>query len=741
MNPRAAYPLALCLGLAAQDAPRVTQPAPPPAVGFAAAHGVFECDGQLVALGPDYKAWFHHGEVEFVPAFGRSAPRNHPLRLRATGMARGDTAVAFAAVAAERRGDDAVQFRRTNDVTEVYSLHERGLEQTFVLAKRPAGDGDLHVTLAVRCDVAGEPDGQGGLRFQVPDVGVFTLGTLTGVDAHGNRASGSLLCTRDTLTLTLPADFVDHAAYPLVLDPLLGGPTLQSGLDREYPDVVYDHGTGDWCAVWVTYVSATDADVYGQRIAQATGSPVGGVFPIDVSTANTDYPRLGSVRLVGRVLVVYHVDGAVFPPTSDRIVGRSINVATGVASADATIASVNSIYDVAGDETTVDDEALVVWGASNNMDVLAAQVTLNATGAPVPSSPVVVDTGSTTGALCSISKTSGGTGKYLIAWRPAGSPLVNPPTTLHGVLVSRNLAILTPSHVLDTNAWGVPSVDCSGSSYLVAYTHLEPASTTNRDVMAVSVAHQAAAGILVVTAGPTAIEATPGQDDNHPQVAWLGQRYGVTFSEGPGTNSENVGAWLVDPDCTTCNTRMSLTGVNLSANYTQERQPRIAGRAAWQPGANDGMVVYTEDQPSPSHPIVVGQRVLSVGPGGAVTSLGGGCGQGGLATATTNGFALGNNACRFECSGLPAGALPLCCLGVPSPTIPCGTCTFLNPLASFFEPSLAGTASHTFRVPCSTIYIGFQMEVQWVSLLTPSSPCPLVPGMSASARVRFTVGP
>lgn len=77
---------------------------------------------------------------------------------------------------------------------------------------------------------------------------------------------------------------------------------------------------------------------------------------------------------------------------------------------------------------------------------------------------------------------------------------------------------------------------------------------------------------------------------------------------------------------------------------------------------------------------------------------------------------------------------------VPAATIGCGACTFLNPLASYYEPNVAGAAAHAFAVPCATAVYGFQMEVQWVSLLTPSSPCPLVAGLSASNRVRFAVG-
>ncbi|MGB3969312.1 MAG: hypothetical protein WBO45_21440 [Planctomycetota bacterium] len=724
-----ALPAALCLGLAAQQ-PGLRAPA---ATGLATAQGVFVCDGELVALGANYKAWFCDGEVEFVPAFGRTAKHNVPLRLRATGMARGEAAVAFASVPAQRHGAEAVRFARAVGVAEIFVAQERGLEQSFVFAERPAGNGDLVVTCALQCECDSAADGQGGLVFAAPGVGTFTIGAVTGIDAAGERVRGALQRTGNTLTMSLPADFVDRATYPLVLDPLLGGPVLASGLDRENADVVFDAGTGDWLAVWQTFdSSSSDADIYGQRIDQATGSAFGGVFPIDVTSVNTLNPRAGSVRSAGRVLVVYHWAG-IF---TGALQCRTIAVAAGTASTAATLASTGwSRYAVASEDTTADNEALVVWGTGT--DVVAMQVTVNASGAPLVSVAISIVSG-LTDPTCSISKTNGGSGNYLIAWRSAGILPVGG-TTLYAILVSRNLAVLTPSHTVDTAVSGAAAIDCNGSRYLVAYTRWESGGMT-RDIRCASVVYLAAFGALTVIDGPTPLEATVGQDETWPDVAWLGQRYCVTFTENTGTTTENAFAWLVSPDCTTCNTRMTLAGVNLTTSYTLERDARVAGRAHFVAGAIDGEIVYTEDQTTPPHPIVVGQRVVSSGPGGAVTNLGGGCGQGGTATSTANGFAVGNTNCQFAVTGLAPGALPLCCLAVPAATIPCGTCTFLNPLATYFEPNVAGTATFTFAVPCGTVFIGFQMDVQWASLLTPTSPCPLVSGLSASNRVRFTVG-
>lgn len=730
---------AVGMGLSAQ------QPEPPIAMPAAHAQGVFRCDDQLIAIGANYKAYFRAGEVEFVPAFGRAAPHNVPLRLRATSMARGGAVVPFVASAPERRGDDRVQFARAAGVVEVFTALERGLEQAFVFTERPAGQGDLVVECDLHCEVAGVPDGAGGLSFFVPGVGPFPLGAVTGIAADGDRVRGTVHLEGSKLSLSLPAAFVERAAYPLVLDPLLGGPTLVSGLDREDAGIVHDPATGDWLAVWAVVVTSGDTDIHAQRISQATGSPVGGSFPIDASTVDTTMPRVAAVRVTGRVLVAYRRPGGLF--SAPTLWGRTVQVSAQAVSIESQLANFSgNNFAVASEDTTADNEALLVWGngtigTAGSGSVLAVQVTVTAAGAPIAGTPVTIASG-LNNPYCSISKTNGGTGNYLIAWRDVYAPLpISGPHTLYSILVSRNLSILTPVRILANDATGTPAIDSSGGLYLVAYERWEAGQTTYRDIMCAGVLHFAAFGVLTVTSGPLSIEATAGQDEADPDVAWVGQRFVVTFDENFGTTTENAAAWLVNPDCTHCSTRMSLGGVNLTSSYTLERVPRVAGRAHFVAGAEDGEIVYGEDSTVTPHPIVVGQRVLGVGPGGTVTDLGGGCGQGGTATSTTNGFALGNTDCRFEVTGLAAGALPLCCLGVPAATIPCGGCTFVNPLASFFEPNVAGAAAHAFVVPCDPIYLGFQMEVQWLSLLAPTSPCPLVSGMTASNRVRFTVGP
>jgi hypothetical protein len=712
------------------------QPAPPADLIRTGNQGVFRCDEQWVGIGDRYKVHFDAHGFDFVPTLGKAAAHDVPLRLEAVRVRRHGAALRLNAVPPEELGDNAVRYARAAGVDELLETRHEGLEQSFVFAHRPEGTGDLVVCCNLVCEVPGRTTDGGGLSFDIEGVGAITIGAVTGIDASGSRITGSIHLAGGTLELSLPGDFVDRASYPLVLDPLLSTATLLSGIDRTEPDVVFDPATGDWLAVWTVQVSATDRDIYGQRVSQATGSPVSGAFPIDVGQGDTAEAQLASVRLTGRALVVYRS----FALLGNSLLCRSVDVGARTAS---TVASIGSGYNhaVASDETLADDEALVVY-ATNSNDVEGVQVTVPASGPPVRLAPVTLAT-NLYAASCSISRTGGGNGTYLVAWKEnSGLPFPATQYPVYGCAVSRNMVILTPAHLLVPAAVGKPAIDASGSRFLLAYALREPGSTppySLHDIYSVSVAYLAAFSSLIVTDGPSPVEATPNQDELLPDVAWLGQRFCVTFTENYGASNENVGARLVNPDCSLCSTRMALAGVNLNPGYVQEREARVSSRAPWLSGVDDGEVVFLEDNPSAPHPLVIGQRVEAIGPGGAIVDLGGGCGPGGVA-GSSGSFALGNDAFAFTVSGLPPGALTFLALALPVPALSCGSCTLINPASLEFKPAIAGAATSPFTLPCAVGYFGLPIQAQWMSLLTNSTVCPQAPGLAATNRLQFTIG-
>jgi len=245
--------------LAATGVAQAPQAAPTTA---SAGSALAEIDSVLWGAGAAWKARFDTGRVEFTPALGLAAPQNEPFALRALAAGRGEPAP-LAAVAPRR--EDGLVLYEHGALTERYEPRADGLEQSFVFAAPPAGSGDLVVRLAVETSLPFAGDGAGSLRFAGVHGGV-ALGAVTGVDAGGRTAAGALRRLPDaTLELSLPAAFVDTAAFPVVLDPLISPavPVGDTALDEEAPDAAWDDDYSHWMVVWQVDFSAADQDIRG----------------------------------------------------------------------------------------------------------------------------------------------------------------------------------------------------------------------------------------------------------------------------------------------------------------------------------------------------------------------------------------------------------------------------------------------------------------------------------------------
>lgn len=183
--------------------------------------GVGVVEGEVRAGGPDYAARFASDGVHYLALSHRRGVDAASLRYRFAAVARGgrDRLVRAAAAAPTVAGQE-VHYEH-GGVREVYAAQVDGIEQSFVIAQRPDGEGDLVVRGAIATDLPLTSASASGLCFERDGHGV-TFGAVTGIDANGVRMSGTLQLRGNTLELTLPAAFVEHAAYPLTVDPLIG---------------------------------------------------------------------------------------------------------------------------------------------------------------------------------------------------------------------------------------------------------------------------------------------------------------------------------------------------------------------------------------------------------------------------------------------------------------------------------------------------------------------------------------
>ncbi|MBL8739397.1 MAG: hypothetical protein JNL12_23420 [Planctomycetes bacterium] len=115
-----------------------------------------------------------------------------------------------------------------------------------------------------------------------------------------------------------------------------------------------------------------------------------------------------------------------------------------------------------------------------------------------------------------------------------------------------------------------------------------------------------------------------------------------------------------------------------------------------------------------------------------------GCGNGGTASTYGGAFATGNPNFGFQLTGANPAAFLVFDLGLASPGIACGSCVMTDPIVLVFATNLGGSAQLAFPVPSNPLFIGPTFEFQWLANDGLASPCPLHPGWSSTARVRFS---
>lgn len=158
--------LALALWVAAS--PLAQSPSVP-----TAAFGVTDDSGVLRAGGPAYSATFDTDGCEFTPLLGARAPRTYPLRCSLAAVRRGQTVVYTrnGVPAQPQREGTTIRYLRTSELVERYDVGSAGIEQSFVLATRPAGSGELVVELDVATDLALVDAGPDQLAYSVHGLG------------------------------------------------------------------------------------------------------------------------------------------------------------------------------------------------------------------------------------------------------------------------------------------------------------------------------------------------------------------------------------------------------------------------------------------------------------------------------------------------------------------------------------------------------------------------------------------
>ncbi len=181
------------------------------------------------ASGPDYKVSFHDG-MAFYPMLGKDAPRNLPVRWVTTSVRVGDRELLQDAPRTAYT-DWRFEFQH-DEFTEAYDVRADGVEQTFVLHRRPDAVGDL--VIRGRLDTELRAD---RLPAQVSDLelrddrgnAVVRYGRALAFDDSGATRDVSTQYDGDAVELRLSQEFLANATYPLTVDPLLSNAMVSPG--------------------------------------------------------------------------------------------------------------------------------------------------------------------------------------------------------------------------------------------------------------------------------------------------------------------------------------------------------------------------------------------------------------------------------------------------------------------------------------------------------------------------------
>jgi hypothetical protein len=683
------------------------------------ARGVSVVDGRTFGFGPGYTVELDDRGMTYSPAFGPGSPRAHHLSFELLDVRRGAERVHAATPTAPAVAGDSVAFAR-GSIVERYEMRADGVHQTFLFQEPLPGRGDLVVRGRVDTSFAGAFAAPGGgIAFEQPGIGVVEYGAVLGIDAAGREAAGELRLVGDELELVLPASLVDDAAYPLLLDPLVGTTVTLSGTGAvSSPAVAYDVTNDVYFVAWDHEPGGGLHELRGALVSAATGAVVASSL-IGMNNTLEYQASVGNVNASDRFLLAYHSNAGGVPFAEVR--AYAVSAVTGAQSGGLTVIgtgnSAHSRPDVGGVRNGSNDAALVVW-KEDGFGLRGAQVTVETTGAPILDATFTVtsDPGDDNPA---VSHAAGALGSpYAVVWERAGD--------IWGRAIDSDGNELAPERQitlpLGFNVKARPDVDGDGTDFVVAWEREESLASPFRDVYAAPVT---LAGGLLSVGTVVAIEANADDDERNPAVAFAGDKSFVAYVDTDGTDNVYVKG-VATLTAEVCEVGMALN------TPAEDRAPALASEWAGGSSAGDGLyVAWRGDE-------ILGQRLEAFG-GGVVTDLGGGCADGG--TMDSKGpAAVGNQDFTLGLTG-SGGSLALLSISLPTLPFICGSCETIV-LGSFLDvpaPIAGGKASLPVPIPFDSALAGVQVHAQWTALGIATSPCALFPNVASSNRLEIGI--
>lgn len=253
--------------------------------------------------------------IEFTADGMRFAPRKngvlvpgHEVTYRLIGVRPGEEEPLAAAMPTTPEArENVVDYDHPVGLVERYVVDEQGVEQLFVVDEPLSPDGDLEIVGQFQTALTAElVDPTKGVRFHDGEVDVLTYSGALVFDAAGRQAPAPLRLDGEQVTISVPAEWLAGATYPVTIDPRLEGGIINVGylsLDQDNPAVAYSTLSGQYLVVFES--SSNNGNILGQFVDAKTGALLGSYFYIANSTSSENNPDVAYDPGNDRFLVVY----------------------------------------------------------------------------------------------------------------------------------------------------------------------------------------------------------------------------------------------------------------------------------------------------------------------------------------------------------------------------------------------------------------------------------------------------
>lgn len=242
------------------------------------------------AAGAGYKVSFHDGFV-FYPQLSADYPEHLPLRWRTESITvGGKLLIDVHTPPVHVHGPWRYEYQWAG-VTEAYDVRPEGVEQSFVIARRPPHRGDLVVSGRVETRLVPQaPIASAHAAITFADAkgqALVRYGEAFAVDALGRRTALVTTCDTDRILLTVSDACLQNAVFPLTIDPLTSPVTFwQADLRRVCIERQNETVGGNVLVTFTTRYGSGDHDAFAVVYDDTFQNPVM-VFANFDATANT----------------------------------------------------------------------------------------------------------------------------------------------------------------------------------------------------------------------------------------------------------------------------------------------------------------------------------------------------------------------------------------------------------------------------------------------------------------------